>query len=92
MGKAYSKTENDTLTVDYELNRLLTCYEQSVEAAAMARNQVTITQLRQDEAKKALYDYLTDNMGTAETNLIRGKHHPDPASANRWVLDYDKGR
>jgi hypothetical protein len=57
--KEQSKTESGP-PIDYELNRLLSDYEQSVEAAAMARNQVTITQLRQIEAKKALYDYLTN--------------------------------
>lgn len=45
-------------TIDYELNRLLYDYEQSVEAAAMARNQVTITQLRQEERKQALCNYI----------------------------------
>ena len=48
--------------IDYVLNRLMSDYEQSVEAAAMARNQVAIMQLRQDERKKALYDYITNKI------------------------------
>lgn len=63
MGKDYSKTENDTLTVDYELQRLLTCYEQSVDAAAMARNQVTLMEFDVLKHKTALHDYITNKLG-----------------------------
>jgi hypothetical protein len=50
-------------TIDYELNRLLSDYERSVEDAAMARNRVTISELRRDASQTALYNYITNKLG-----------------------------